>query len=249
MTVPPRPNGSPIASTQSPTRALFESPQPMTGSGCLAFTLSSAKSVTASRPTTSAGRLVSSGSVTVMLSASAMTWLLVTTSPVGSMMKPEPSDGERGDGKAGAPLPPPSPQLPSRSPKKSWKNSSKGVPRPASALGPCGAALCDVAMLTTAGVSFSASSEKPSGPRAAAGALHNASASAAAIRTGRWAGCIDPLGMSISPSPAAARCPRTNSRRQHTSPWERSPRSQVPPRATARGRAHAGSRGDGSRGR
>src|SRR5260370_1259234 len=133
VTVPPRPNGSPIASTQSPTRALFESPQPMTGSGCLAFTLSSAKSVTASRPTTSAGRLVSSGSVTVMLSASAMTWLLVTTSPVGSMMKPEPSDGERGDGKAGAPLPPPSPPLPSCSPKKSWKNSSKGVPRPASA--------------------------------------------------------------------------------------------------------------------
>ena len=56
---------------------------------------SSARSTLVSRPTTSALKLVSSCRVTVISSASAMTWLLVTTRPEGSMMKPEPSEVAR----------------------------------------------------------------------------------------------------------------------------------------------------------
>src|ERR1700747_3248806 len=39
VTVPPRPKGLPIASTQSPTRALEESPQSAAGSGPVGFIL------------------------------------------------------------------------------------------------------------------------------------------------------------------------------------------------------------------
>ena len=52
VTVPPRPNGLPIASTQSPTRGLSESPNWTAGSGLSVLTFSSAMSVLASRPTT-----------------------------------------------------------------------------------------------------------------------------------------------------------------------------------------------------
>ena len=45
VTVPPSPNGLPIASTQSPTLVLVESPQLAAGSGVLASTLSNAKSL------------------------------------------------------------------------------------------------------------------------------------------------------------------------------------------------------------
>src|SRR6266851_3621517 len=91
VTVPPRPNGLPIASTQSPTRALLESPQLAAGNGVLASTLSNARSVTASRPMTCACSAVSSARVTVICSALAITWLLVTINPDGSMTNPEPS--------------------------------------------------------------------------------------------------------------------------------------------------------------
>ena len=90
VTVPPRPNGLPIASTQSPTRAFDESPNCTAGSGLSGFTFSSAMSPVSSRPTTVAFSVVLSCSVTVISSAPSMTWLLVTISPDGSMMKPEP---------------------------------------------------------------------------------------------------------------------------------------------------------------
>src|SRR5262249_5284188 len=114
VTEPPRPKGLPIASTQSPTFVLFESPHIAAGSGAFGSTLRSAKSVTASRPITSACNVVSSDSVTAICSALAITWLLVTISPDGSITKPDPSDAARGEGAPGAPL----------SPKKRRKNTS-----------------------------------------------------------------------------------------------------------------------------
>src|SRR5712671_4372532 len=53
---------------------------------------------------TCACNAVSSASVTVICSALAITWLLVTISPDGSMTKPEPSEAIRGPGAPGAPL-------------------------------------------------------------------------------------------------------------------------------------------------
>src|SRR5207237_9665347 len=118
VTVPPSPNGLPIASTQSPTLALLESPQLAAGSGVLASTLRRARSVTWSRPMTWACSAVSSDSVTVIWSAVAITWLLVTMSPDGSMTKPEPSEAIPGLRPPGAPL----------SPKKSRNISSSVLP-------------------------------------------------------------------------------------------------------------------------
>ena len=93
VTVPPSPNGLPIAITQSPTREPSESPKP---SGLSVFspgsTRSSAMSVLASRPITFASSRVLSDRMTAILSASAMTWLLVTITPDASMTKPEPSE-------------------------------------------------------------------------------------------------------------------------------------------------------------
>src|SRR5437763_2117018 len=115
VTLPPRPKGLPIAKTQSPTRVLLESPQVAAGNGILASTLRSAKSVTGSRPMTCACNVVSSDNVTVIWSAVAMTWLLVTIRPDGSMMRPDPSDATRPRfGAPGVPL----------APKKSRKKSS-----------------------------------------------------------------------------------------------------------------------------
>src|SRR6266566_8448064 len=118
VTVPPRPNGLPIASTQSPTLALFESPQLAAGSGVLASTLRRARSVTTSRPITWACSAVSSDSVTVIWSAVAITWLLVTISPDGSMTNPEPSEAIRRPGPPGVLF----------SPKKSRNTSSSVLP-------------------------------------------------------------------------------------------------------------------------
>src|SRR5207248_6992706 len=70
---------------------------------------------------TSACNVVSSANVTVICSALAITWLLVTTIPDGSMTNPEPSDAARGAGGFGPPGAP-------FSPKKSRKNSSSGDP-------------------------------------------------------------------------------------------------------------------------
>src|SRR5262249_10252668 len=112
--------GLPIASTQSPTLALVESPQDADGRGAFGSTLRSARSLTASRPTTSACKVVSSDNVTVICSAVAITWLFVTINPEGSTTNPEPSEATRdgGFGPPGVPF----------SPKKSRKNSSSGGP-------------------------------------------------------------------------------------------------------------------------
>ena len=99
VTVPPRLNGLPIATTHSPSRTLSESANLTALSGLVGLTRSTARSVFWSRPITSAWRREPSVRITLISSASAMTWLLVMTMPAGSMMKPEPSEltrrGER----------------------------------------------------------------------------------------------------------------------------------------------------------
>ena len=80
VTVPPRPNGLPIASTQSPTRDCVGIAEiAPSAAACPDFTFSSAMSPLSSRPTISAFSVVLSCSVTVTSSAPSMTWLLVTT--------------------------------------------------------------------------------------------------------------------------------------------------------------------------
>ena len=85
--------------------------------GLPASTLSSARSVLSSMPTISALSWVPSAKLATISSASAITWLLVTISPDGSMMKPEPSDCTV----CGSPSRPPR-----SSSKKSSKKSSPG---------------------------------------------------------------------------------------------------------------------------
>ena len=73
VTLPPRPNGLPIASTQSPTRDLSDSPKVTNGSGLSDMTFNSAMSPVSSRPTNVAFSVVLSCKVTVISSASAIT--------------------------------------------------------------------------------------------------------------------------------------------------------------------------------
>ena len=73
VTVPPSPNGLPIAITQSPTRTASESPNETAGSGASAFTRNTARSVFSSLPTSSAVKLRPSGKLTVISSAPSMT--------------------------------------------------------------------------------------------------------------------------------------------------------------------------------
>ena len=165
VTVPPRLNGLPIAITHSPSRSLSLSPNFTALSGLSGLTRSSARSVLVSRPTISAFNVLPSLRMTLISSASAMTWLLVTTSPDASMMKPEPSELTR----RGVWAPPPCPFWPRRFLKNSSKNSSNGEPG-----GSCGMAVvfistvCLVEILTTASITASATSAMPSGPRACA---------------------------------------------------------------------------------
>ena len=63
VTVPPRPNGLPIASTQSPTFALVESPQVAAGNGVFGSTL---KRTILPSVTETTGPLVSPFSVTLL---------------------------------------------------------------------------------------------------------------------------------------------------------------------------------------
>ena len=180
VTVPPRPNGLPIAITQSPMRILSESPN-LTAFSFFSFgsTLSTAMSVLVSVPTSSAFSLEPSEKLTSISSASAMTWLLVTTMPsAASTTKPEPSDWTF--------CWPPSP--PSRSLKNSSKKSWNGDPS-----GACGSGtvpwpslpltLCEVEMLTTASSRPSARSATEAGP-----AWVTCGAAGAARRRGRRLG-------------------------------------------------------------
>jgi hypothetical protein len=73
VTVPPRPKGLPMAITQSPIRVSSDLPHRAAGSRVGLSTLSRARSVFWSLPTTVASRVVSSASSTEISSASAIT--------------------------------------------------------------------------------------------------------------------------------------------------------------------------------
>ena len=159
-TEPPRPKGLPIAITQSPMRNLSELPNLTKGSGLALSTFSTARSVLVSTPRSLASSFLPSAKLTVISSASAMTWLLVTTMPDGSMTKPEPSDSTRRS------------LGPSLSFRRSSKKSCSGEPFGASSLGiprPGWSTVCDEAMLTTASSSPSARSATDCGPSPAPG--------------------------------------------------------------------------------
>ena len=66
VTVPPSPNGLPMAITQSPTRAVRLSPNFTNGRALPGSILSTARSDGASRPISLAGYSVPSGIVTVI---------------------------------------------------------------------------------------------------------------------------------------------------------------------------------------
>ena len=208
VTLPPSPNGLPIARTQSPTREASESPNASAGSGLSDFTFSNAMSTRSSRPMSVAFSEVLSCRVTVISSAPSITWLLVTMMPDGSMMKPEPRLCMRrsGAGWLGLPWPPWPPWPPGRlRSRKSLKNCSNGEPGGnigKSGPGPPARAVIvvDDDTLTTPGSSFAARSAKLSGAgRAAAGvgasigtsagvtvASGRASVTARAVRTERY---------------------------------------------------------------
>src|SRR5829696_285629 len=165
VTEPPRPNGLPIATTQSPGRILSDSPNFTCLRGLSGFTRRTARSIFESLPTISALRREPPEKMTLMSFASPMTWLLVTTMPDGSMTKPEPSEFERRWRGLSPPCPPgpPWPPWPRRL-KNSSNRSSNGVPG-----GSCGSArprastVVEAEMLTTAGMISSARSAKDSG--------------------------------------------------------------------------------------
>ena len=74
VTEPPRPNGLPMAITQSPTFSLLEEPNGTEGSGFLGVTLRRARSVLASLPSTlSTLSLVPSLKLTMISSAPSIT--------------------------------------------------------------------------------------------------------------------------------------------------------------------------------
>ncbi len=101
VTEPPSPNGLPIAITQSPTRMVSELPNGTAISGLAGsgVTLRTARSVSVSRPFTSAFSVVPSAKLTSISSASSMTWLLVMMMPcAASSTKPDPSEFTRRDG-------------------------------------------------------------------------------------------------------------------------------------------------------
>ena len=159
VTEPPKPNGLPIAITQSPTLMASELPNFTAGNGFFGITFNSAMSVLGSRPTTfSTFSLLPSAKLAAISSAPSMTCTFVTIRPsLPSMTKPEPSEETLRSG------PPPLPDL-----KKSSKNSSNGDP-----LGTRGSAPPDepltvwlVEMLTTADCRRSAIGATDCGPRA-----------------------------------------------------------------------------------
>ena len=151
-----------MAITHSPSRSLSESPNFTALSVLSECTRSRARSLLESLPTSWAGSLVPSLRITLISSASAMTWLLVTTSPEASMMKPEPSELTRRGARSASPCP-------RRFLKNSSKNSSIGEPGGRSGILPMRAStFCEVEMLTTASITCSATSAMFSGPRAAA---------------------------------------------------------------------------------
>src|SRR5712691_3924570 len=193
VTVPPRLNGLPIAITHSPSRSLSESPNLTDLSFLSVLIRNTARSTFLSVPSNSALMREPSLRMTVISSASAITWLLVTTMPSASMMKPEPSElTRRGGWLVPCWLPPP--PWPRRL--KKSRNSSSNC----GSLGSCGgcwawlraSTFCEVEMLTTASITCSATSAILSGPRASEGdvsagrtSAEKATAANAGLRTCR----------------------------------------------------------------
>ena len=174
VTVPPRLNGLPIAITHSPSRSLSESPNFTATSGLAGLNFSTARSVFLSTPTISALILVPSFMMTLISSASAMTWLLVTTTPAVSTMKPEPSELVL----RGCESPFLSPPLRRRRAaavleeivEELLERRTRRQLRRSRVAPPLASTVCEVEILTTASITFSATSAMPSGPRAQAGA-------------------------------------------------------------------------------
>jgi hypothetical protein len=184
-TEPPRPKGLPIAITHSPMRNVSLSPKGTVGSGLSGFTRSTARSVLGSRPFSSAFRVEPSCRRISMDSAPSTTWLLVTTTPEESMMKPEPME-------LTVRSPPPSPwRFLKKSSKKSLKGESSGSCG-MSGMGPP-ATLLSTEISTTAGSSLSARS-------ATLG-----SACACACATGARAGNAVPVTTSAGSATAASK--------------------------------------------
>ncbi len=105
VTEPPRPNGLPIAITQSPGRILSESPKVTALSGLSDFTRSTARSTLESLPTISALRLGAVGEDDADVVGVADHVVVGDHDARGSMTKPEPSEFER-RWRGGAPLSP-----------------------------------------------------------------------------------------------------------------------------------------------
>ncbi len=93
VTVWPTPNGSPMASTRSPTWVASPAASGITGSCSPATSIfKTATSTFGSANSTLAGNSRRSPSATMMSSPPAITWLLVTITPSERTMTPEPSD-------------------------------------------------------------------------------------------------------------------------------------------------------------
>ena len=92
VTVPPSPNGLPIATTQSPILALSELPN-FTGIKLSSDIISrTATSDKGSAPITFALYSLSPFTLTKISSAPSITWLLVITKPFLSIIKPDPNE-------------------------------------------------------------------------------------------------------------------------------------------------------------
>ena len=90
VTVDSKPSGLPMAMTSWPRLSSLELPSGAAGSVTGASTRTSARSVSGSSPTTRAARLRPSTVVTLTRAAPSTTWLLVSTSPSGATMTPDP---------------------------------------------------------------------------------------------------------------------------------------------------------------
>jgi len=186
-TEPPRPNGLPQATTQSPTSTAALSPHTAAGSGVAGSTLMTATSVSSSAPISLAGNWVPSDRLTTIASALPTTWLLVTITPDGSMMKPEPAPVTC------------SRRLRRRS--RNWRCSSGG----SRAKGSAPPTVSVTAMFTTLGITRLTSGAKLSGPlRASAGRMPASSTGAAASATTPKARRDSPRGRTGRPDAAEA---------------------------------------------
>src|SRR6059058_389019 len=163
------PNGFPIATTQSPTLRASESPNGSVGSGRGALTWRTAISVLSSLPTTLASNSSSVAMRTRIFSAPLTTWLLVTMSPSGEMMKPEPRLRLTAGG----------------SPKKRWRKSCIVSGSPSSE------ARATVAMLTTAGSTRARTSANDGRRSAAAAGAPKREAAASRATTPRPAAAVE----------------------------------------------------------